>query len=493
MMAATNVVRFPLQPTTDASSHAGVHRHVGHEFVADPVHPSHFVQFYEEDEALFGMVGNFLAPGLRAADRLIVIATQAHREGFLRQLEAVGGEQATRSGQLTLLDARDTLAKFMVDGMPDRESFRSLLSGLISTVRQGCPDARLRAYGEMVDLLWRDGNPDAAIRLEELWNDASKEHAFSLFCAYTVGNFYKEREPSRFFDVCRIHTHVIPTESFSRARALEREIARRGDLEEELRGALRRRAEAEEQIREALRREQEAREEAEAGIQFRELFVGMLGHDLRNPLNTTLNTARILLLRNEVLPEARGRVERIIASGERMQRMIEQLLDLTRVRLGAGIVVDRKFQDADALVAKIVGETRAAHEDREIAYRRQGDCWARLDGDRFEQVVSNLIDNAVAYGDKDRPVSVLLSGSALAVQLSVQNFGSLIEPKSLGHLFDPFARGTQAKGRSDGLGLGLFIADGIVKAHGGVIAVSSSIEKGTTFEVTVPKDESLRF
>ena len=96
MTSATNVIRFPSSPTADESTHAGAHRHIGREFLAQPAQPSHFVQFYEEEETLFEMVSEFFVPGLRAGDRLLVIATQAHRDGFMRRLGASGSDTAVK-------------------------------------------------------------------------------------------------------------------------------------------------------------------------------------------------------------------------------------------------------------------------------------------------------------------------------------------------------------------------------------------------------------
>jgi signal transduction histidine kinase len=482
------VLKFPLSPAADESRHAAAHRHVNSDFLVAPAQPSHFVQFYEEEESLFDMVGQFLGAGLSAGDRLLVIATPEHHKSFMQRLGPPGA-QAVQSGMITLLDARETLSNFMVDGAPDPARFRSLLSQVVARTKAKSPHASLRAYGEMVDLLWREGNSDAAIRLEELWNDAGQEHTFSLFCAYTVGNFYKEGDGARFFDVCRNHTHIVPTESFGRQRALEKEIAHRKDLEDALRAALRKRTQAEEELRACLRREQGARAQAEEAAAFRELFVGMLGHDLRNPLNTILNTARVVMMRGEVAPEGERRLERLVASATRMQRMIEQLLDLTRARLAGGIPIARSWQDLDPLVSRIVAETRGANPAREIAYRKQGDCWASVDTDRFEQVVANLVGNAITHGSAAKPISITLWGSALAVQLSVHNDGQPIDSKFLPCLFDPFARTEKTPGRSEGLGLGLYIVDRIIKAHDGIIDASSSTETGTTFEATVPKHE----
>jgi PAS domain S-box-containing protein len=222
---------------------------------------------------------------------------------------------------------------------------------------------------------------------------------------------------------------------------------------------------------------------------FKEAFLGILGHDLRNPLSTILTTARVLVMRDDTPGEVRKRMERVTASGVRMQRMIEQLLDLTRARLAGGIPVELSSEDVDLapLVAKIVDEVRAAHPASTIDVRVEGDCSARIDSDRVEQVVSNLLGNAVTHGDTSKPIQVVLAGRPVAVSLMVQNHGTPIDPAFLPMLLNPFARAEKPRGRSTGLGLGLYISERIIDAHRGQLSVQSTQEAGTKFEVILPK------
>lgn len=495
----SNVIRFP----AEAASHRTASDR-GRTFAELP-DPSHAVQFYEEEEFLFDTVAQFLAAGLLARDQLVVIATDPHRVAFARRLEAFGVEQAIDAGQLTFVDAREMLSKFMVGTMPDADLFRDTLARLIAKVKGDGPRRpRLRAYGEMVDLLWRDGNARAAIRLEELWNEAGKEHSFSLLCAYVMGNFYQEGDAARFLEVCRNHSHVIPTESFSqlddsharlreisllqqRARALESEIQHRKELESALRDALKERSRAEEELRASVRLEREARAQAEESDAFKEVFLGILGHDLRNPLNTILTTVRLMTLRRELPPETHKRLERVVVSGMRMQRMINQLLDVARARRVSGIPVTRSdAQDLVPLVSKIIEETRVVHPARAIEIHAAGPCMASVDADRFEQVVSNLLGNAVAHGDPNHSIRVEVTARDGVAGLSVHNYGMPIDPAFMPMLFDPFKRGERPQGGSDGLGLGLYISERIVSAHGGKIGVESSEEAGTRFDATFP-------
>jgi signal transduction histidine kinase len=480
--------------------------HIGAAFLAQPAEHSHAVQFYEDEDFLFDTVAQFLKAGLLAGDRLLVVATPAHRDGFVQRLAPFRIDEAVESGQVLFVDAWTLLTGFMIGDMPDPDLFRDALSRLLTKAKDGAPPrARVRAYGEMVDILWRNGNSKAAIRLEELWNEAGQCHDFALLCAYLMGNFYKEGDAAQFLQVCRNHSHVIPAESFSqlddadarlreisllqqRARALETEIQHRKDLERALREALRERSRAEEELRACVVREQEARAQAVANDRFKEVFLGMLGHELRNPLNTVLTTVRLMTMRSDLPGEAHKRLGRVVSSGLRMQRMIDQLLDITRARLAGGIPVQQGTpRNVAPLVVKIVEEARLATPDRSIEIDAEESCVAAVDDDRFEQVVANLVGNAVTHGDPLRPVSVRVSSDGASVTVSVHNFGAPIDRAFLPLLFDPFKRGEKPQQRSAGLGLGLYISERIVRAHGGTIQVESTPETGTRFEASFPR------
>jgi hypothetical protein len=153
---------------------------------------------------------------LLAGDGAILIARPAHIEIFREELRARGidAEAAQAAGQLTLLDAQAALDAFMRDGMPDWALFQRELGGAIANLRLHFP--AVRAYGEMVDLLWQDGQRDAAIRLEEFWNDLGRLQTFSLFCAYYLDNMDSESYGGPLECVCRVHTHLIPADDYER-------------------------------------------------------------------------------------------------------------------------------------------------------------------------------------------------------------------------------------------------------------------------------------
>ncbi len=223
---------------------------------------------------------------------------------------------------------------------------------------------------------------------------------------------------------------------------------------------------------------------------FRETFLGVLGHDLRNPLSAILTTSRLMAKRDPSKPNSPAQIERIIRSGMRMQRMIDQLLDLTRARIAGGIPLNRSAEPVALapIVARIVDEIRGANPDRVIDVQVDETCAVRLDADRFEQVVSNLLGNAVLHGDPATAVLVTLEPEAGHVSLHVQNGGAPIDPAFVPVLFNPFARNSRAPGAGSGLGLGLYISEQVVSAHGGNVSVTSTAETGTRFTVRLPSD-----
>jgi hypothetical protein len=171
----------------------------------------HAVQFYENESSLASTVAKFLADGFQAGEPGIVVATPAHTTSILRELKALGlrTHELRRTGELQLFDARKMLSSFMVNALPDPLMFRSNVGDVIERLcanRRPCP---IRAYGEMVDLLWQEGNENGAIRLEILWNQLASTYEFSLLCGYAVGQFYKETRDPRFEEVREQHTHVI--------------------------------------------------------------------------------------------------------------------------------------------------------------------------------------------------------------------------------------------------------------------------------------------
>lgn len=168
----------------------------------------HAVRFYKDADSLCAMAGTFLTEGFTASQPALVIATPVHRTMIEEYLEREGRNVATlkASGQLVLVDAVTLMSQFMVNGMPNSALFKGAVIPILDKICEGRKDCVVRAYGEMVDVLWKAGQTVAAIRLEMLWNDLARTRAFSLLCGYAMGNFYKDAAVD---EICAEHSHVL--------------------------------------------------------------------------------------------------------------------------------------------------------------------------------------------------------------------------------------------------------------------------------------------
>lgn len=237
--------------------------------------------------------------------------------------------------------------------------------------------------------------------------------------------------------------------------------------------------------------ERAAHAELRRDAMFRERFMGILGHDLRNPLGTVTMAATMLLEWEDLPPVMVKPVRRILSSAGRMARLIRDLLDLTRSRVGGGLPIAPMPADLHAICRQTVDELELQHPTSPLLLTAEGNTAGSWDPDRLAQVVSNLVGNALTHGLAGAPVRVALREEADSVVLEVHNEGPPIPPELQAILFDPFRRGPQAASReasSDGLGLGLFISRQIVEAHGGSLEVTSEPGLGTAFTVRLPKE-----
>jgi len=191
----------------------------GENFLSPTTHKAeHVVQFYQDDKFLIDAVSGFVGSALAAGDAAVLIATGAHREGIEQTLKKRGMEigQAVRDGRLIALDATETLAKFMVNGLPDGERFRAVIGDRLAQAASSVAGKgrRIAAFGEMVNILWATGNYEAALHLEQLWNQLAEQHSFSLLCAYPIAGFNNTRHTDAFLKICAEHSAVFPSESF---------------------------------------------------------------------------------------------------------------------------------------------------------------------------------------------------------------------------------------------------------------------------------------
>jgi PAS domain S-box-containing protein len=227
-------------------------------------------------------------------------------------------------------------------------------------------------------------------------------------------------------------------------------------------------------------------QELEKTVRFNEMFTAILGHDLRNPLGAILATADMAIRRGENVSAAKP-LTRIMSAGRRMARMIDQLLDFTRARLGTGIPLDRKQLDMVPLVRQVLEELAVAHPSWGFRLQHAGDTNGGWDDDRLSQVFSNLLGNAVEHGIREHGIEVHIDGtSPEAIRIHVHNMG-FVPDELASRVFDPMTGGERRREKSNGLGLGLFITQQIARAHGGRVEVASSEAGGTTFTVLLPR------
>ncbi|MFP2930217.1 ATP-binding protein [Pyxidicoccus sp. 3LG] len=471
-----------MPPTRPSLAGNAPRYHVRKELLANPARDAHIVQFYEDEAFLFDALEAYLVGGLKAGESAVIIGSEPHRQAILQRLSTAGVDvaDACDTGRLTLLDARETLSRFMVQGRPDWNRFRDVVGAVLAKSRAAANGTRVRAYGEMVDLLWQDGLPEAAVELEELWNDLAGLHAFSLLCTYALGNFGDEAHERPFRDVCRAHAHVIPTESYSqledpdcrlrevtllqqRARALEAEIEHRKQVEKQLLEAL--------------------------GT--RDAFLYAAGHELKTPLTALQLQLQSLPKMSPTTPATpngerlRERLDKAVRHTERLASLVEGLLDVSRVS-GGQLRLEPEEMDLARLVREGIASTTevAARSECRVSVVAEGPVRGSWDRSRLGQVVHNLLANAFKYG-RGKPVEVRVEGTAELARLVVKDQGIGIATEHQDRIFHRFERAASAN-HFGGLGLGLWMVRRIVEAHGGSIRVGSEPGRGATFVVELP-------
>jgi signal transduction histidine kinase len=236
------------------------------------------------------------------------------------------------------------------------------------------------------------------------------------------------------------------------------------------------------------RLEQEALERNRLQLEH-DTFVGMLGHDLRNPLGSIVMGAHVLK-RSALDPDMTRAVDRILSSADRMRVMIAQMLDFAMSRVGGGIPIRPVQVDLKELCERIMGELQSGSYGP-LRMLATGDLKGLWDGDRMEQVVSNLVGNALEHGTPRTSVQVSLDGSNRhVVTLAVRNEGA-IPSSMLSRIFEPFAGSLSRPGGRRGTGLGLYITRLIIEAHGGTVSIRSSESDGTNVIIEVPREAAI--
>ena len=444
----------------------------------------HQVQFYEEDAFLIDELSDFIGAGLEGGQAGIVIATQAHRADLAERLSARGAS-AHVSDRYVALDAAETLSTFMVDGWPDEQRFARVMKNLLRRTAQN-GNRQVLAFGEMVALLWAEGKHEAAIRLEELWNDLAKTESFSLLCAYPIQDFSREEHGTFFHHICKAHSHVRPAESFVDTAAPD-ELRRQVALLQQKAAALETEVEKRKQTEEALRRREKELSEINRR---KDEFLAMLGHELRNPLAAIVTSSELMRLRSDDLACLARSREIVARQAARMSRLVDDLLDISRISRGK-IELRNTTVLLSTLVDQAVELVRPLIDER--SHRLTLDLPAEpvsLFGDaaRLVQVVSNLLHNAAKYTAPGGNIALSACQEGTDLVLSVRDDGVGLSPEMCEQIFEPFVQAPgaleQARG---GLGIGLTLVRTLVDLHGGSIAVlSDGPGYGCEFVIRLP-------
>ena len=223
----------------------------------------------------------------------------------------------------------------------------------------------------------------------------------------------------------------------------------------------------------------------ERETQYRDRFLGILGHDLRNPINAIMLSAH-LLAENGLNEKQRGLLSRILSSTERLSRMVSDLLDFSRGRLGSPMPIAATEANLGHLVSEVVNEVQAANPQFIVNFHSNGELEGQWDVERLKQAASNLLLNAIQHG-AGKEINVTVMGEENSVVIAVQNEGPPISKELRATMFDPLVQGKKPDPTRSGLGLGLFIVNEIVAAHRGTIEVTSTEDSGTIFSVRLPR------
>lgn len=483
---------FEIHHHGDHADHAGQERAPRWDW-RSMANDEHFVQFYETDLFLVNSVSGFIASGLGAGDGCIVVATEEHRSGLDVRLQAYGLDVAAAksTGQYISLDAEETLSKFIVDGSPDAGRFEEVIQHTIA--QTGKDQSRVRVFGEMVALLWAQGNRGGAIRLEELWNKLHDSRPFTLFCAYPINGFGGETMAQPLSDVCAKHSRVIPAESYTSLMDADERLRAILELQQKaksLEAEIAERKLAEERLRISLAQEQIARAEAESANRMKDEFLATVSHELRTPLNAIIGWSQVLRSGRIDQSTATRAVETIERNAKSQAQLIEDILDVSRaitgkLRLNIGSV------DIASVINMAIDSMQLAADSKNIHLAVTLDPKARHtsgDSNRLQQVVWNVLSNAIKFTPPGGQVDVRLERADSNLQITVSDTGQGIQPDLLPFVFDRFRQGDgSSTRRHTGLGLGLAIVRHLVEVHGGTVKAESEGEGlGSRFTIRLP-------
>jgi len=465
--------------------------------VTSPRAGSHCVQFYDDDAFLIEAITEYVRAGLASGEACIVIATKPHREALAARLLSHGLDVVNDGldAQYYSFDAGELLAQFLVNDVIDQERFMAAVGEVFRNV-QG---RRVRAFGEMVALLATGGNFQAAVQLEQAWNQLQAKHHFTLLCAYSLTTFKGDGAVS-LMQLCDTHSQINPSESYQtlatpierlraivllqqKANTLEGEIAERKKIELDLRAAR-------DELKKLLVSEQLARAEAVTANRMKDEFLATVSHELRTPLNAIIGWTHILGRGRLDQKATRRAIETIERNARAQAQLVEDILDVSRVITGK-LQLNVGRVDVAAIINAAIDSVQPAAQSKEIEIEVTLDPSIRhigADANRLQQVVWNLLSNAIKFTPSGGRVNVCLRRKDQFIQIFVSDNGKGIGREFVPFIFDRFRQEDASTTRSfGGLGLGLSIVRHLVELHGGTVTGHSAGEgKGATFTISLP-------
>lgn len=400
-------------------------------------------------------------------------------------MRGVDLDQVREAGSLLLLDSAETIEAISHGSSLRADRFARVIGTHLQRTRARSADGEVCVYGEMVAELWARGDHESALRLEQFWNTAAQEQTFSLLCAYPIQGFDRGAHTRVFRDICAAHAHVRPTERYAeadsamrlvevsrlqqRAQALEAEIGRRRELEEQLRSAL---------------------DAADRANRVKSEFLATMSHELRTPLNAIAGYTDLLDLdvRGSLTAEQRAYVARIRTSQHYLMSLIEGLLHFAKLEAGRvefdmqSIPVDVVCSELEVLIAPQLSEKRLSYD------YAPGDPEWRINADpeKVNQILLNLLANAVKYTEPSGQIRVSAAAAADTVEIRVADTGVGIPLDQRARIFEPFVQvARRPTSPHEGVGLGLAISRELARRMGGDISVESTPGVGSTFTVAL--------
>lgn len=451
----------------------------------NPSEQDHFVLFYDSDSYLTESVRDFIVTGLHNGEDTVVVATQEHREQLEFALEEAGVDvrAARAEGRYLTLDAAATLSEFMVDGDPDPALFDKTIGGMMSRASEG--GRALRVFGEMLALLWDDGNIPAVIRLEEFWNSILEAQPFALMCAFPMRSFSHQGETEQFNEVCDRHSRVFPTEDYARLDQPNDRLLAVAQLQQ--------RVSADETERRGMKLEHlqlaDALERLKELDRLRNDFVAMVVHDIRTP-NAVIGAFLEILRKDwDTLDNERIRelLTTAIANTAHVTCLVDDILTVSRIESG-DFSYDMKPFDIAEIVYRAVGAARGANDKLRFEVSVHDRLPAALgDEARQLQILNNLLSNAAKFSAEMSTVAVAVRREGHHLRIDVRDEGLGIAKADQVKLFRRFSRvESRNNPKIKGIGLGLYITKALVEGQGGSISVTSEVGAGSTFSYTMP-------